>query len=92
MNGIKEMWKVIEEYVEKKKIISIGVRDVEKDVLIELKEWERIKKSIIKIRLKSCCVVKNQIKVLKKEKEVKIMKKSDNFEIMKRDELNELFG
>jgi len=40
--GLKELWQVLEEYVEQQKLLSIGVSDVETDVFIELHDWARV--------------------------------------------------
>jgi glutamate--cysteine ligase regulatory subunit len=40
--GLKELWQVLEEYVEQQKLISIGVSDVETDVFIALYGWARV--------------------------------------------------
>jgi glutamate--cysteine ligase regulatory subunit len=40
--GLKELWQVLEEYVEHQKLISIGVSDVETDVFIALHGWARV--------------------------------------------------
>jgi len=40
--GLKELWQVLEEYVEQQKLLSIGVSDVETDVFIALHDWARV--------------------------------------------------
>jgi hypothetical protein len=42
--GLKELWQVLEEYVDNQKLISIGVSDVETDVFIALHGWARVGK------------------------------------------------
>lgn len=90
--GLKELWQVLEEYVEQQKLLSIGVSDVETDVFIALHDWARIKPSIIQISLTSCCVVPPALQVFTKEHDVQLLTHSDPFEILPRAALNELFG
>jgi diketogulonate reductase-like aldo/keto reductase len=40
--GLKELWQVLEEYVEQQKLVSIGVSDVETDVFIALHDWAKV--------------------------------------------------
>lgn len=40
--GLKELWEVLEEYVEQQKLLSIGVSDVETDVFIALYDWAKV--------------------------------------------------
>jgi glutamate--cysteine ligase regulatory subunit len=40
--GLKELWQVLEEYVEQQKLLSIGVSDVETDVFIALYDWAKV--------------------------------------------------
>lgn len=40
--GLKELWQVLEEYVEQQKLLSIGVSDVETDVFIALHDWAKV--------------------------------------------------
>jgi len=90
--GLKELWQVLEEYVEQQKLLSIGVSDVETDVFIALHDWAKIKPSIIQINLASCCVVPPALQVFTKEHDVQLLTHSDPFEILPRAALNELFG
>ncbi|KAJ9586848.1 hypothetical protein L9F63_019567, partial [Diploptera punctata] len=90
--GLKELWQVLEEYVDKQKLISIGVSDVETDVFIALHGWARIKPSIIQINLASCCVVPPALQTFTKENDVQLLTHSDPFEILPRVALNEVFG
>ncbi|KDR22286.1 glutamate--cysteine ligase regulatory subunit isoform X2 [Zootermopsis nevadensis] len=90
--GLKELWQVLEEYVEHQKLISIGVSDVETDAFIALHGWARIKPSIIQINLASCCVVPPALQAFTKEHDVQLLTHSDPFEILPRAALNEVFG
>ncbi|XP_069676456.1 glutamate--cysteine ligase regulatory subunit isoform X1 [Periplaneta americana] len=90
--GLKELWQVLEEYVEQQKLISIGVSDVETDVFIALHGWARIKPSIIQINLASCCVVPPALQAFTKENDVQLLTHSDPFEILPRAALNDVFG
>jgi glutamate--cysteine ligase regulatory subunit len=42
LSGLKELWQVLEEYVQQQKLISIGVSDVETDVFIALYGWAKV--------------------------------------------------
>ncbi|XP_023723559.1 glutamate--cysteine ligase regulatory subunit isoform X2 [Cryptotermes secundus] len=92
LSGLKELWLVLEEYVQQQKLISIGVSDVETDVFIALYNWAKVKPSIIQINLASCCVVPPALQVFTKEHDVQLLTHSDPFEILPRAALNELFG
>nr|CAD7588896.1 unnamed protein product [Timema genevievae] len=49
--ALKELWQILEDYVERKKLHSIGVSDVDTEVFIALYDWAKIKPSIIQINL-----------------------------------------
>ncbi|CAG2066350.1 unnamed protein product, partial [Timema podura] len=39
--ALKELWQILEDYVERKKLHSIGVSDVDTEVFIALYDWAK---------------------------------------------------
>lgn len=77
MEKIKNIWYTLEEYAKNKKVLQIGLSDVEENVFRIIYEWATIKPSIIQINLATCCVVPPTLQAFCKEKEVQLLTHSD---------------
>ncbi|XP_059055885.1 glutamate--cysteine ligase regulatory subunit [Achroia grisella] len=55
--GIKVLWAVLEDYVERGRVHQLGVADVGGGCLRRLHAWAHVRPSIAQINLASCCVV-----------------------------------
>lgn len=55
--GLKNLWQVLEEYAEMKKICLLGIADLDTESLKELYETSKVKPTIAQINLSACCVV-----------------------------------
>ena len=45
LSALQELWPVVEHYVQKKKICSVGVSDIETDTFIRLYEWAMVREN-----------------------------------------------
>ncbi|XP_022907351.1 glutamate--cysteine ligase regulatory subunit [Onthophagus taurus] len=92
INKIQNVWKVLEEYTENKKISQIGIADVEESTFRSLHEWALIKPSIIQINLATCCVVPPTLQAFCKDHEVQLLTHSDPTDILPHDRINQIFS
>lgn len=74
---LKELWGVLEEYVEQKKIFLLGVSDIGAELLKELFDTSKIQPAITQINLSACCVVPTDLKNFCNEKEIQLLTHSD---------------
>ncbi|XP_046406054.1 glutamate--cysteine ligase regulatory subunit [Ischnura elegans] len=86
---LHEVWKVMEEFVNEKKVISIGVSDIETDAFIELYNWTKVKPGIVQINLAHCCVVPPPLQAFTREHSIQLLTHSDPTDILPDDLLEE---
>lgn len=77
LDQIKNVWRILENFVLEEKIKQIGVADVEENTFRALYEWANVKPSIIQINLATCCVVPPSLQAFCKEKDLKLLTHSD---------------
>jgi len=86
---IQNLWKVLEENVDKR-VKMIGICDLETKLFMKLHKWATIKPSIVQINLSSCCVVPPELSEFCKENEVQLLTHSDPMDILESEKLQEL--
>lgn len=74
---IQNIWQTLEDYAEEKKILQIGLSDVEENTFLAIYDWAKVKPSIIQINLATCCVVPPTLQAFCKENEVQLLTHSD---------------
>ncbi|KAF5308593.1 hypothetical protein FQR65_LT06141 [Abscondita terminalis] len=74
---LKYVWQILEKYTTDKKILQIGLADVEEAVFRAIYEWATIKPAIIQINLATCCVVPPTLQTFCKDNEVQLLTHSD---------------
>uniref|UniRef100_A0A336L610 GCS light chain n=1 Tax=Culicoides sonorensis TaxID=179676 RepID=A0A336L610_CULSO len=84
---LKELWTVLEEYVDEQKICLLGVSDINCETLKELFESAKHPPQITQINLSACCVVPPDLKNFCNEKEIQLLTHSDPQEIIKKENL-----
>lgn len=77
IDKLQNIWNILEEYTTNKKIVQIGLSDVEESVFTTIYEWANIKPSIIQINLATCCVVPPSLQAFCKDNEVQLLTHSD---------------
>lgn len=89
---IKNIWKTLEKFVQDKKILQIGLSDVEELVFTTIYDWANIKPNIIQINLASCCVVPPTLQAFCKDNDVQLLTHSDPNDILPEESIQSLFG
>jgi len=89
---IKNVWKVLEKYARDKKILQIGLSDIEEAAFRLIYDWADIKPSIIQINLATCCVVPPTLQAFCKDNEVQLLTHSDPNEILPESSIQGVFG
>lgn len=77
LDKLKVLWKVLESFARSKKILQIGLSDIEEANFRAIHEWANIKPNIIQINLATCCVVPPTLQTFCKENEVQLLTHSD---------------
>ncbi|KAL7292954.1 glutamate--cysteine ligase regulatory subunit [Trichogramma pretiosum] len=89
---LQNLWKVLEEYHNNKRLVSIGVSDVDTDKFIQFYNWANIKPNIIQINLATCCVVPPALQEFTKQNDIQLLTHSDPDPIITKESLTEFFG
>lgn len=89
---LKYIWNILERYTMDKKIIQIGLSDVEEAVFRAIYEWATVKPAIIQINLTTCCVVPPTLQAFCKDNDVQLLTHSDPNEILPETSIKSLFG
>lgn len=82
LNSLNELWPILENTVQKGKVLRIGVSDVDTDVFISLYQNSKIKPSIVQINLSTCCVVPPQLQEFTKQNDVQLLTHSDPQDVL----------
>lgn len=77
VDKIKNIWRILENFTREKKILQIGLSDVEEAAFRTVYEWADVKPSIIQINLATCCVVPPTLQAFCKDNEVQLLTHSD---------------
>lgn len=77
LNDLKQLWKILEDYADDKKICQLGVADLDTDTLIELYTTCTIKPIIAQINLSACCVVPPSLQDFCATHEIQLLTHSD---------------
>ncbi|XP_075227632.1 glutamate-cysteine ligase modifier subunit [Lycorma delicatula] len=88
---LEELWSILEEAVQKGKILRIGVSDVDTEVFMSLYQNSKVKPSIIQINLSTCCVVPPQLQEFTKQNEVQLLTHNDPQEFLPDTALQSVF-
>ncbi|XP_063700492.1 glutamate--cysteine ligase regulatory subunit [Culicoides brevitarsis] len=86
-DDLKELWTVLEEYVDQKKICLLGVSDINCETLKQLYESAKHPPAITQINLSACCVVPPDLKDFCHDKEIQLLTHSDPQEIITKEAL-----
>lgn len=74
---LKKIWVALENFTKTRRILQIGLSDVEETTFREIYEWANVKPSIIQINLATCCVVPPSLQQFCKENEVQLLTHND---------------
>ncbi|XP_066157492.1 glutamate--cysteine ligase regulatory subunit [Euwallacea fornicatus] len=92
LSVIKNIWKILESYVDDGSVGELGVADIEEGTFRELYEWAKVKPVIIQINLATCCVVPPTLQTFCKEKNIKLFTHSDSSDILPDQSIEEIFS
>lgn len=92
LEHIQPIWETLESLVEKGQILTIGISDLDSELLIELYNWARIKPSVNQVNLASCCVIPPEMQAFAKEKDIQLLTHNDPKELLPQDRLDELLS
>ncbi|XP_069122055.1 glutamate--cysteine ligase regulatory subunit-like [Argopecten irradians] len=87
---IKPYWEVLQELFSKKMVLSLGICDLDKDVLEELYNWAKEKPSINQVNLESCCVMPKDLTEYAKENDIQLLTHSDPRDILTSEKVSQL--
>lgn len=77
LSDLKKLWTVLEEYAEEKKIIQLGIADLDTDSLTDLYTTCAIKPTIAQINLSACCVVPPSLQEFCNKNDIQLLTHSD---------------
>ncbi|XP_066260626.1 glutamate--cysteine ligase regulatory subunit [Euwallacea similis] len=92
LNVIKNIWKILESYVDNGSVGELGIADIEEATFRELYDWAKVKPVIIQINLATCCVVPPTLQTFCKEKDIKLFTHSDSSDILPDQSIEEIFS
>ncbi|KAJ1519487.1 hypothetical protein ONE63_004772 [Megalurothrips usitatus] len=87
---LQELWRVLEDFVERKQIVSVGLSNIDTQVFIALYNWAKIKPSIVQVNLATCCVVPPALQEFSKQNDIQLNTTSDPADILPKDSLKEV--
>jgi len=90
LNELKKLWKILEGYAEEKKIIQLGIADLDTDSLTELYATCAVKPTIAQINLSACCVVPPSLQEFCNKNDIQLLTHSDPEEVINRQAFREL--
>lgn len=88
--GLQDLWRVLEDFVEAKKIISVGLSNIDTQVFISLYNWAKVKPSIVQVNLATCCVVPPALQEFSKQNDIQLNTTSDPADILPKDMLKQV--
>lgn len=77
LNDLKKLWTVLETYAEQKKIIQLGIADLDTDSLTDLYTTCTVKPTIAQINLSACCVVPPSLQEFCNKNDIQLLTHSD---------------
>lgn len=77
LSELKTLWTTLESFIKTRKILQIGLSDIEENTFRDLYQWAEVKPSIIQINLATCCVVPPTLQQFCKDNEVQLLTHSD---------------
>jgi len=89
---LQDIWRVLEDYVQLKKVQQIGLADVEESTFRKIYEWSSAKPSIVQINLATCCVVPPTLQAFCKDNDIQLLTHSDPADILPKASCEEIFG
>ncbi|ELT99711.1 hypothetical protein CAPTEDRAFT_218747 [Capitella teleta] len=87
---IQKVYQVLEDYVHKEKIFTLGLADLDKDLLEQTFEGLKTKPKTNQVNLAHCCVVPPELQEYAKENNIQLITHNDAKEILTRETLQEL--
>lgn len=92
LSELKTLWTTLESFIKTRKILQIGLSDIEENTFRDLYQWAEVKPSIIQINLATCCVVPPTLQQFCKDNEVQLLTHSDPSEILPNSTIKSIFG
>lgn len=89
---IRDTWTALENLVLDGLILTIGISDLDTELLIELYNWANVKPSINQVNLASCCVIPAEMQAFAKEHDIQLLTHNDPKEILPKDDLQQLMS
>lgn len=85
VDELKQLWQILETYVDDKRICQLGVADLDTDTLTNLYSSCRVKPTISQINLSVCCVVPPPMQEFCAKNEIQLLTHSDSKGILQFD-------
>jgi len=82
IDQIQPPWRALETMVMEGKIITIGISDLDTELLIELHNWALVKPSANQVNLASCCIIPPEMQAFAKENDIQLLTHNDPKEIL----------
>lgn len=89
LEKIQPYWEVMEELVGCQKVLSVGICDLNKEVLEDLYTWSKVKPVINQVNLESCCVMPKELTEYAKEINVQLLTHNDSPVFLTKERLQE---
>ncbi|XP_048377994.1 glutamate--cysteine ligase regulatory subunit-like [Stegostoma tigrinum] len=77
LEDLKPYWKELEDLVQEQKITSIGVSDLDQEVLEVLCQHAQVRPSILQVNLASCCVIPPDLAAFANENNIQLLTHND---------------
>ncbi|XP_065371379.1 glutamate--cysteine ligase regulatory subunit [Calliphora vicina] len=77
LDVLKDLWQVLQDFNEKKKICQLGIADLDCDALTELHRNARVPPTINQINLANCCVVPPELKEFCTQHDIQLLTHGD---------------
>lgn len=90
LSCLQELWRVLEDFVDSKKIISVGLSNIDTQLFISLYNWAKVKPSIVQVNLATCCVVPPALQEFSKQNDVQLNTTSDPADILPKDSMKQV--
>lgn len=74
---LKELWTILEQFAHHKKIVQLGIADLDTATLEQLYKGSSVFPSIVQINLSACCVVPPALQEFCNEHEIQLLTHSD---------------
>lgn len=89
---LKGFWEEMECLLDSGYADSLGVCDLDKNILEKLYEWARVKPQINQVNLASCCVMPKELVAFSEKHEIQLLTHADPKDILTKESLQEVLA